>query len=116
MSNAADTIKTFKNGKVMVTRGIVTATVDPREHGMNRWRVEVRPLGRFKPVVGLKGYRVYYGPFEAHGKVNSAAITEQDAITLAGKHPVGDKLAMARKMLDWHFEEEKRVQNLESAQ
>ena len=101
-----DIIKVFKNGKVMVRRGIVTATVDPREHGMKRWWVEVRPPGRFKPRIGLVGYRSYYGPFEAFGKVNPKAITEQDAMTLAGNPTAEDKLRQAVKMLDWYFYEE----------
>ena len=100
-----ETVKLFKNGKIMVTRGIVTATVDPRQKGMNRWRVEVRPPGRFKPGVGLKGYRVYYGPFADHGvEEHPRAITEKDALGFTEE----DKLRMARKMLEHHFYEEQR--------
>ena len=103
----SDIIKIFKNGKVEVRRGIVTATVDPREHGMKRWHVEVRPPGRFKPRIGLVGYRSYYGPFEDFfGKGNPKTITEQDAITLAGNPTAEEKLRQAVKMLDWHFYEE----------
>jgi hypothetical protein len=101
-----DIIKVFKNGKVMVRRGIVTATVDQRKEGMKQWHVEVRPTGRPKPKIGIVGYRSYYGPFEDFGKVNPKTITEHDAITLAGKPTTEDKLAMAQKMLDWHFYEE----------
>jgi hypothetical protein len=102
----SDIIKLFKNGKVIVRRGIVTATVDPRQRGMKRWHVEVRPPGRFKSGIGLAGYRVYYGPFEAHGAVNPKAITERDAMELEGR-PTGEvKVKMAVKMLDWHFHEE----------
>ena len=102
-----DIIKVFKNGKVTVRRGIVTATVDPRKIGMRRWNIEVRPPGRFKPRVGLAGYRSYFGPFEAHGKMNPKAITEQDAFAIVDGGSVEEKLAQAVKMLDWHFNEDK---------
>lgn len=102
----SDIIKVFKNGKVVVRRGIVTATVDPRKIGMRRWNIEVRPPGRFKTRIGLVGYRYYFGPFEAHGKMNPKVITEQDAITLAGNPTAEEKLRQAVKMLDWHFYEE----------
>jgi hypothetical protein len=110
MTETMSAIKVFKNGKVMVRRGIVTATVDPRKKGMERWHVEVRPPGRFKPRIGLVGYRSYYGPFEQHGKVNPKTITEQDGWTLAKGTTTENKLKMAEKMLNWHFyEESKRV-------
>lgn len=102
----SDIIKVFKNGKVIVRRGIVTATVDHRKHGMERWHIEVRPPGRFKPRIGLVEYRSYYGPFEDFGKVNPKAITKHDAITLAGNPTAEDKLRQAVKMLDWHFHEQ----------
>ena len=99
-----DIIKVFKNGKVWVRRGIVTATIDPRQYGSARWSVEVKPPGRRKPG---DGYRFYYGPFGAHGSKDDEAITEQDAVILAGKATTKDKVRMARKMLDWHFKEER---------
>ena len=114
-----DIIKVFKNGKVMVRRGIVTATVDPRQKGMRRWNIEVRPPGRFKPIVGLAGYRVYYGPFTkfeppnyAEGpKIDPKAIDEHDALALEGNATVEEKLTQARKMIDWHFAQEERWNN-----
>ena len=94
-----DTIKVFKNGKVWVRRGIVTATVDPRRRGIERWLVEV------KADKHGQGYRVYYGPFKEHNSANNDAITVEDAVALQGNLTTKDKLAMARKMLDWHFKE-----------
>jgi hypothetical protein len=51
-SGGEDQIKVYKDGRVDVVRGEVTATVDPRLEGMKRWR-----------VISKKPYRVYYGPF-----------------------------------------------------
>ena len=102
-----DIVKVFKNGKVEVRRGGVTATVDPRKRGIDRWFIEVRPPA----VTPGNGYSVYYGPFYGPFQENGSgetdsAITEQDAVTLHGNPTTEDKLAMARKMLDWHFQEE----------
>ena len=118
----SEEVKVFKNGKVEVRRGIVTATVDPRKHGMERWTIVVRPPGRFKPRVGLNGYRVIYGPFAKMGPLDyskdrlkaddedTKAMTERDASLLAGdvtgKATTEDKLRMAQKMLDWYFSQE----------
>ncbi len=109
-----DIIRVFKNGKVVVRRGIVTATVDPRKIGMRRWNIKVLPPGRFKPRIGLVGYRSYFGPFEAYGKVNQKAITEQDAFAIVDGGNVEEKLAQAAKMLDWHFNEDKANREGES--
>ena len=108
----SEEVKVFKNGKVEVRRGIVTATVDPRKHGMERWTIVVRPPGRFKPRVGLKGYRVIYGPFSKKHDLDDElfSITERDASLLAGdvigKATTEDKLRVAQKMLDWYFSQE----------
>jgi hypothetical protein len=118
-SDLQEAVKVFKNGKVEVRRGIVTATVDSRRKGMERWTLVVRPPGRFKPRVGIEGYRVIYGPFAKHKNLDEnpleedpKAICERDALLLAGDTFVGkatteDKLRMARKMLDCHFQQER---------
>ena len=73
---------------------------------MKRWHVEVRPPGRFKPRIGLVGYIRTMGRSDFFGKGNPKAITEQDAITLAGNPTAEEKLRQAVKMLDWHFYDE----------
>ena len=105
-----DTIKSFKNGKVQVTRGFVTATVDPRQRGMRRWSIEVKPpRKRGKP---WDGYRFYYGPLDAPTNRNrltfsntpSKAISEEDAWAIMEGGTMEVKVAQAIKMLNWHFE------------
>ncbi len=106
----SDTINVFKNGKVEVKRGFVTATVDPREHGMKRWHILVRPPGRLKPIVGLVGYRSIFGPFADCGiEDHPRAITEKDGWLFEGipnNATTEDKVRMAVKMLDGHFHNE----------
>ena len=92
----SEEIRVFKNGRVVVKDGLVTATVDMRKEGIRRWSVEDR---RAK-------YRFYYGPFSSNPNDSESGISELDCLLLSSNPSIDKKLAVARKMLNLHFRED----------
>jgi hypothetical protein len=99
-----DVIREYKNGKLTVRRGDVTATVDLRCEGMKRWTIRVDRL-----------YRIYYGPFARHENKPEGGVSEKDARLLEQAPTYENKLAVAQKMLDVHFYLAERARERESA-